>query len=141
MPKNAVFYSFLIFRLDLNLPAATICLILCPHNSFTQVQHIIWLIWFFWNSKSPKNSIFWPILAFFGCFEGMTRKKMLEIQVCGRHNLEPHLFPSFHTFIFGHKDLAQLYIAKNAVFHGFLYLEYKIFLKMDIFGGFLVKEL
>ena len=49
-------------------------------------------------------------------FEGMTRKKMLEIQVFGRHNLEPHLFSSFHTLIFGHEDLAQLFIPKNAVF-------------------------
>jgi|AACY02.9.fsa_nt_gi hypothetical protein len=44
---------------------------------------------------------------------------MLEIQVCGRHNLEPHLFPSFHALIFGHEDLAQLFIPKNTVFHGF----------------------
>ena len=70
----------------------------------------------FWNQKSPAKSLFWPISAFFGCFEGMTRKKMLEIQVCGRHNLEPHLFSSFHTLIFGHKDLAQLFIPKNTVF-------------------------
>ena len=42
---------------------------------------------------------------------------MLEIQVYG--NLEPHLFSSFHTLIFGHEDLAQLFIPKNAVFHDF----------------------
>ena len=50
----------------------------------------------------------------------MAGKKMLEIQVCGRHNLEPHLFSSFRTFIFGHEDLAQLSMPKNAVFHSFL---------------------
>ena len=67
-----------------------------------------------------KNSLFWPILAFFGCFQGMMGQKILEIQVCGRHNLEPYLSPSFHTSIFDHEDMAQLSMPKNAVFYSYL---------------------
>ena len=95
---------------------------------FPQVQSIIWLIWLFWNPKSLKNSLFWSVLAFFGCFEGITGQKILEIQVCGRYNLEPHLFPSFHTLIFGHEDMAQLSMPKKAVFYSFLILRLDLIL-------------
>ena len=60
----------------------------------------------------PKIAYFGQIWYFMGCFGGMLGPKLLEMQICSRHNFLPHFLSSFHFWAAGRLKFS-LNIKKN----------------------------